>query len=189
MIKQNVNQFRRPVQVSRRLTTTPGAGEWKSLLNYWAETGQYPGYIPEDYPGEPMPSQAYDDMLREAVKYLGYNYQWGGKTPPYFDCSGFVGWCYKYAGIMPQSVVSYTATIVAWCTPMPEGDEPKPGYICYWKDPKGDESNAHVAIYIGNGYIIDAAGPGVDYRPVTWHYPSWFRGYYVPPNYPNKNEG
>ena len=39
------------------------------------------------------------NMLREAEKYLGMEYVWGGKSPRSgFDCSGFVCWVINHCG-------------------------------------------------------------------------------------------
>lgn len=176
------NRWRDPTSRHRRLTTTPTAANWNTLINYWADTNPYPGYDPTPYPGLPMGTPQLKTMLQEAQKYLGYSYKWGGKTPPYFDCSGYVGWCYKYAGIIPESVVSYTGTLHDYCTQVPEEDA-LPGDLCFWNGSNGTtyDSNAHVGIYIGNGYILDDSGKGVAYRLVTYHYQSRFAGYFRVP--------
>lgn len=176
------NRWRDPCSRYRRLTTTPTGVNWVCMRNYWSDTDPYPGYLPGDYPGEPMQTPQLREMLDEALKYLGYSYQWGGKTPPYFDCSGYVGWCYKYAGIIPDEITSFTGTLFDYCYQVDESDA-LPGDLCFWG---GDtmsawDSGAHVGIYIGNGYILDDASSGVDYRLVTWHYPSKFLGYYRVP--------
>ena len=169
------NKWRRPYSQQRRLTTTPTSptGDWNTLLNYWAATYPFPGWDDPDYPGLPMPTAQLRTMLAEAQKYLGYSYVWGGKTPPYFDCSGYLGWCYKYAGIMPQSVVSYTGTIWDWCREvgtLVDESVAQPGAIVVWGyDGTAWKSNAHVAIYIGNLMILDAASKGIDYRPLNYH--------------------
>lgn len=179
--------FRHECNIKRRLTTQPIGANWNSLINYWATTYPFPGWDPDnpedtEYPGEPMPNEQYDEMLKEAQKYLGYSYLWGGKTPPYFDCSGFVGWCYKYAGIIPESVVSYTGTLQEYCDKVPDGEE-RPGDLVFWNGTGGTtwEGNAHVGIYIGNGKILDDSGGGVAYRDLTWHGTERFAGYYRPP--------
>lgn len=62
-------------------------GDWNCLRDYWARTTPNPGYKPIDYPGLPMQTEEYQKALEEAQKYLGNSYLWGGKVPPYFDCS------------------------------------------------------------------------------------------------------
>lgn len=170
------NKWTDPCNLKRRLiSNVPSTGEVKCLLWYWQLT-KTPIKPDPDYPGEPMLNDAYNEMLLEAQKYIGEPYLWGGKTPPYFDCSGYVGYCYKYAGIMPNSVVAYTGTIWDWCSENgTHGDDINnavPGDLVFWGDyphSYGYTGNAHVAIYVGNGYILDAASKGVDYRVWSWH--------------------
>ena len=167
----------------RRLLTVPDDVNWNTLLNYYSKTIPFVGYEPSEYPGEPMPTEVFDRMMEEAITYLGYPYTWGGKTPPYFDCSGFVGYLYKKYKIIPESVVSYTGTLHDYCTKLADGEQ-QPGDLCFWNGSGGTtwEGNAHVGIYIGNGYIIDSSGGGVQYRLVTYHNRSRFAGYFRPPN-------
>lgn len=135
-----------------------------------------PGGGPPEYPAE------YAAVIAEGQKYLGYSYYWGGKTPPYFDCSGFVGWCYKQAGVIPESVVSYTGSLRAYCIQVSDASA-RPGDLVFWAGNSG-ESGAHVAIYIGNNQILDSSGSGVDYRPLTWHDSVLTRiGFFRPPKW------
>lgn len=183
------NKWRDCIGRGRRLTTHPTGVNWVTLVNYWGDTPDFPGYLPVPYPGEPMGTEKLQEMLEEAQKYLGYSYQWGGKTPPYFDCSGFVGWCYKVVGLIPWEVDSYTGTLHDYCTEVSES-EALPGDLCFWNGSNGTtwEGNAHVGIYIGNGYILDDSSGGVDYRLVTWHYQDRFAGYFRVPGAQDPDE-
>lgn len=170
------------IPLRRRLITTPTGADWNSLLNYWAITDPFPGYIPENYPGLPMINNKYNAMLQEAVSYLGNAYLWGGKTPPNFDCSGFVGYLYKKYELIPQDIISYTGTLYTYVQNYEvTKSEALPGDWCFWGM---GTNNQHIAIYIGNGYILDSARKGVDYRLVTYHNTAaTFNGYFhVPSN-------
>lgn len=181
-----LNKFRHPVNTKRRLITFPDETNWNTMLNYWAITIPFPDYDeehsnPDNYPGEPMPDTAYQKMLTFAQKFLGYPYLWGGKAPPAFDCSGFVGYVYKQCLLIPEEIISYTETLKAYCTKV---DYPKypifPGDLVFWT--MTEQYQAHVGIYIGNGYVLDCSGSGVDYRLISSHRHSNFDGYYrVPP--------
>lgn len=185
-------KFWTPMALRRRLVTFPRVGDWNSLLNYWDQTTPYPGYDPnnpEDYPGLPMINPTYSAMLAEAITYIGYPYTWGGKTPPYFDCSGFVGYLYKAYGLIPDDVVSYTGTLWAYVADYQVSEaDALPGDWCIWGQgdpPTADVSNAHIGIYIGNGYVLDSSGGGVNYRLVSVHTSAVFMGYFhVPSNVP-----
>lgn len=179
--------FRRAIPCKRRLITTAPEAAWKSLLDYWANTTPFPGFIPEPFPGDPSPGgpgayvSQYRAILTEGRKYLGNSYSWGGKTPPYFDCSGFVGWCYKYAGVIPNDVTSSTYGLRTYCVHIDSAYR-RPGDLCFWSG-NPDESSAHVAIYIGNERIFDCSGGGVAYRDLNWHPVSRFMGYWRPPTW------
>lgn len=176
------NKFRYPYAHKRRLRTTPTGANWVALLNYWEETHPYPGFeMPEGYPSTvPFPNQKVADIITDSMHALGYPYTWGGKTFPYFDCSGFVGWYYKKHGVMPQDIASYTGAFWYWLRPPieshPAGEPPTsaalPGDIILYNGRQTgtpDESYAHVAIYLGDNYIIDSSGGGVQFRRTTTH--------------------
>lgn len=183
-------KFRWPYAQKRRLLTIPFSGQWRTMLDYWAKT--YPAPVVPgsptvtDYPGTTMPNATYEAMLAEAQSYIGYSYTWGGKTPPYFDCSGYVGYLYKKYGLMPDTVVSYTGTIYAYLKDYQvDESEARAGDIAIWGGSStgtADEGNAHVAIYIGNGYVLDASGNAVGYRTVAWHGYTRFLGYFRCPD-------
>lgn len=53
-----------------------------------------------DIPPEALNDPAFAALIREAEKYLGYPYVWGGSKPSTsFDCSGFVCWVLNQSGI------------------------------------------------------------------------------------------
>ena len=62
------------------------------------------GFSPGEYddyavPGEYLTDAQFANMLREAERYLGYPYVWGGSKPSTsFDCSGFVSWVINHCG-------------------------------------------------------------------------------------------
>lgn len=183
------NKFRDVCNRKRRLVTFPTAQDWTALLYYAVQPTPYTGYQPIPYPGsypgtlptpaEPMDLATFNDLLEVAQRYLGTAYAWGGKSPPNFDCSGFVGYCFWSVGLIPANSASfmwYTGTFWRYFKKV---DTPAPGDIVLYNGRytgTPDEGSAHVGIYIGNGYIIDDSGGGVQYRLVTYH--SRFNGYY-----------
>jgi peptidoglycan DL-endopeptidase CwlO len=86
-----------------------------------------------------------------AKKYIGVRYKRGGTSPRAgFDCSGFTQYVYKKAGKnIPRTSAQQRhagKTITRkWA---------RPGDLVWFSDFR------HVAIYAGNGYIIDAPKPG-----------------------------
>ena len=62
-------------------------------------------YYTADYEKYEIPPEALEDaqfaaIIKEAEKYLGYPYVWGGSSPSTsFDCSGFVCWVFTNSGV------------------------------------------------------------------------------------------
>jgi cell wall-associated NlpC family hydrolase len=91
---------------------------------------------------------------------VGDPYVWGAAGPGAFDCSGLVMWAYAQAGVyLPHySGAQYDDTIH-----IPMSDL-EPGDLVFPADP-----GEHVAIYIGNGEIVQApyTGANVQIVPLT----------------------
>ena len=115
--------------------------------------------------GSAMNPGQIDVMLRAALSRRGMPYVWGAAGPSAFDCSGLVQWSFAQAGILVPRVADDQALAgpAVSVARLAAGDllfyrtEPaKPGYI------------SHVAIYLGNGWMIQApqAGMNVDVVPV-----------------------
>lgn len=92
-----------------------------------------------------------EQIVANAMKYLGVPYVWGGTTPYGFDCSGLVQYVYNESGV---SISRTTYTQQAQATPISFA-ELKPGDLVFWGG-----SAYHVGIYIGEGQYIHAPAPG-----------------------------
>ena len=90
--------------------------------------------------------------MAAAETQLGVPYEWGGATPGVgFDCSGLVMWAYAQVGIsLPHS----SGDQFADGTQIPMSDL-EPGDLVFFSDP-----GQHVAMYVGNGNIIEAPDTG-----------------------------
>ena len=99
------------------------------------------------------------DIVKEAVKYLGTPYVFGGNSlETGCDCSGFTTLIYKKFGI----TIPRTANAQYWTGKPIKEDELKPGDIVAWTvcDEKGNKKSnvaytGHVGIYIGAGLMIN----------------------------------
>jgi cell wall-associated NlpC family hydrolase len=86
---------------------------------------------------------------------LGCPYVWAGASPSGFDCSGFVLYVYKKVGVS----LPHSSRMQYGCgQPVSRGDL-QPGDLIFFYSPI-----SHVAIYIGDGKMIHAAGTGKDVR-------------------------
>jgi cell wall-associated NlpC family hydrolase len=100
-------------------------------------------------------------IINEALKYRGMPYQWGGASPKTsFDCSGLVQWAYKSVGInLPR--VSADQARDGRKIPL---SMLRPGDLVAWDENGRNLGADHIAIYIGNGQVIEAPHTGADIR-------------------------
>ena len=128
--------------------------------------GQDFGYT---VPTEALTDERFARMLREAEKYLGYPYVWGGSSPSTsFDCSGFVCWVINHCG-NGWSVPRTTADgLRSYCSYVPPG-EARPGDLVFFQNTYNAPGATHVGIYVGEGMMIHAGSP-VQYTSIESTY-------------------
>ena len=103
------------------------------------------------------PAAALDTMLSAAMSRRGLPYVWGAAGPASFDCSGLVQWSFAQAGIVMPRV----AADQALAGPAVPVSQLQPGdLLFYHTDPTEPGYISHVAIYLGNGWMIQAPEPG-----------------------------
>ena len=107
-----------------------------------------------------------------AVSQIGKPYVWGGASPAAgFDCSGLTMWSWKMAGKqLPRTAAEqYKAT---WPVP---ASKIQSGDLAFWR--VGGRIT-HVAMYIGDGTLVQARKPGypVESDHIGW-WSSAFAGY------------
>lgn len=99
-------------------------------------------------------------IVDEAMKYLGVDYVWGGTSPSGFDCSGIIQFVYGKMGIdLPR--ISYAQ---AQSGKQIGQAQAQPGDL--WAIDNSSRNNGadHIAIYLGNGMILEAPRPGLAVR-------------------------
>lgn len=135
--------------------------------------GEYTDY---DIPGEALSDETFAALIREAEKYLGYPYVWGGSSPSTsFDCSGFVCYVLKNSGV--YSIGRTTAQgIFNECAIIPRS-EAKPGDIIFFTGTYASSGPvSHVGIYVGNGMMIHCGNP-ISYASIDSNY--WSSHFYA----------
>lgn len=87
-------------------------------------------------------------------QFIGTRYIWGGTTPRGFDCSGYVQFLYRRAGINLPRTSQQQARVVKRINVR----DARPGDLVFWQS----RSNVyHVGISLGNGNFISALRPGM----------------------------
>ena len=95
--------------------------------------------------------------LKEAEKYTGTPYKWGGSTPQTgFDCSGLVQWAYAQAGVQIPRVTD--AQIAATNGTAVRRSELLPGDLVFFRDASGYVH--HVGISMGGDKFLHAPHTG-----------------------------
>ncbi len=95
--------------------------------------------------------------LDAALSRQGMPYVWGAAGPASFDCSGLVQWSFAQAGVrMPRVAADQART-----GPAVPVSQLQPGdLLFYHTDPTDPGYISHVAIYLGDGKMIQAPQPG-----------------------------
>jgi cell wall-associated NlpC family hydrolase len=108
-----------------------------------------------------------DQVVTRALEMVGLPYVWGGTDPERgVDCSGLVQSAYSTFGIdLPR----LSADQARAGTPVASMSEALPGDLIAWDNSSRNVGADHIAIYIGNGMMIEAPRPGgeVQVVPVT----------------------
>ena len=139
---------------------------------YATPGGEYTDY---DIPGEALTDTRFANMIREAEKYLGYPYVWGGSSPSTsFDCSGFVSYVINHCG-NGWSVGRLTANgLMGVCDIIPKSSA-KPGDLIFFQGTYDTSGASHVGIYVGNGMMIHCGNP-ISYASIESNY--WQQHFY-----------
>jgi cell wall-associated NlpC family hydrolase len=115
----------------------------------------------------PTSTQA-EKAVAFAYAQLGKPYQWGATGPDSFDCSGLAQAAWAAAGVaIPRDTYEQWAAL-----PHIASSAIQPGDLLYY------DGVGHVAIYVGDGYIIDAPQTGMDVERIPMD-TSWYASTFV----------
>ena len=127
----------------------PGSG----YIGKYVE-GSYTDY---DIPPEALDDEVFAAIIKEAEKYLGYPYVWGGSSPSTsFDCSGFVSWVINHSGWDVGRLGAQGLCNI--CMPVSSANV-KPGDLVFFIGTYDTPGVSHVGIYVGNNMMIHCGDP------------------------------
>ena len=130
----------------------PGSG----YIGKYVE-GSYTDY---DIPPEALDDEVFAAIIKEAEKYLGYPYVWGGSSPSTsFDCSGFVSWVINHSGWDVGRLGAQGLCNI--CTPVPSANV-KPGDLVFFTGTYDTPGVSHVGIVRPVRTIVEVEKGGCD---------------------------
>ncbi len=146
-------------------------GNRPDLFASSAYVGKYYGteYEVYDIPPEALEDEQFAAMIKEAEKYLGYPYVWGGSSPSTsFDCSGFVSWVVNNCGVGWSVGRLGASGLLGICTRVSAANV-KPGDLVFFQGTYDTTGASHVGIYVGNGMMLHCGDP-IQYTSIETNY-------------------
>ena len=130
-----------------------------------ASTLKEPTYY--DVPPEALEDEQFAAMLKEAEKYIGYPYVWGGSSPSTsFDCSGFISWVINHSGWNVGRLGAQGLYNI--CTPV-SSSQAKPGDLVFFVGTYDTPGVSHVGLYVGNSVMLHCGDP-ISYTNLNSNY-------------------
>ena len=130
-----------------------------------ASTLKEPTYY--DVPPEALEDEQFAVMLKEAEKYIGYPYVWGGSSPSTsFDCSGFISWVINHSGWNVGRLGAQGLYNI--CTPV-SSSQAKPGDLVFFVGTYDTPGVSHVGLYVGNSVMLHCGDP-ISYTNLNSNY-------------------
>ena len=124
--------------------------------------------IPEAY----LADETFAAILKEAEKYIGFPYVWGGSSPSTsFDCSGFVSYVYNQCGWSFGRLGAQGLYNISTRT-----SSPKPGDLVFFTGTYDTPGISHVGIYVGDGWMLHCGDP-ISYTNLNTSY--WQSHFYA----------
>ena len=124
--------------------------------------------VPESY----LDDETFAAILKEAEKYLGFPYVWGGSSPSTsFDCSGFVSYVYNQCGWSFGRLGAQGLYNICSRT-----SSPRPGDLVFFVGTYDTAGVSHVGIYVGDGWMLHCGDP-ISYANLNTSY--WQSHFYA----------
>ena len=161
-------------QLSRYALYMATLGNRPDLFPSSPYVGKYITTRPADYevPEAYLADETFAAILKEAEKYIGFPYVWGGYSPgTSFDCSGFVSYIYNQCGwdfgrLGAQGLYNISART----------NSPKPGDLVFFTGTYDTPGVSHCGIYVGDGWMLHAGDP-IQYSNLNTSY--WQSHFYA----------
>ena len=119
----------------------------------------YTKYEKYEIPPEALEDEQFAAIIKEAEKYLGYPYVWGGSTPATsFDCSGFVSYVYNNCGVGWSFGRLGAEGLRQLCTRVSAANL-RPGDLVFFQGTYDTTGASHVGIYVGNNMMLHCGDP------------------------------
>jgi cell wall-associated NlpC family hydrolase len=114
----------------------------------------------------PAPGGGAQAAIAFARAQIGEPYVWGADGPSSWDCSGLTMGAWAAGG---KSLPHYSVAQYQQSTPISAG-ELRPGDLVFWGSSSSSSSIYHVALYVGDGMILQAPRTGRDVEEVSMYY-------------------
>lgn len=137
----------------------PGVGSTQDPLDYLFESLPSPD---EERLKPPNSDKQRDLVMQYAKQQIGKWYVWGGESDAEggFDCSGLLYYAFKKAGIdMPRVSMAQADRGRRVAT-----GKLRPGDLVAWENNPAQKGADHIALYLGDGMIVEAARTGTQIR-------------------------
>jgi cell wall-associated NlpC family hydrolase len=116
--------------------------------------------------GSPAPAPGARAAIAFARAQIGDPYVWGATGPDAWDCSGLTMGAWRAGGI---ALPHYSVAQYEQSTPIASSSL-RPGDLVFWGSSSSPSSIYHVALYVGNGMIVQAPRTGQDVEEVSMYY-------------------
>ena len=154
-------------QLSRYALYTATHGNRPDLFAGYPHASTLKKYTDHDIPEAYLEDETFAAMMKEAEKYVGFPYVWGGYCPATsFDCSGFVSWVINHSGWDVGRLGAQGLYNI--CTPV-SASRAKPGDLVFFTGTYDTPGVSHVGIYVGDGWMLHCGDP-IGYADITTSY-------------------